>query len=78
MDYGGWTTFVEAFTIVEQYDCALNQHDAINLIYLLVDSSISVKDPAATTRLAEAEVDKTLYCWFCGQLSHANKDRPWK
>ena len=59
MEFGGRTTLAKAFAIVEQCDHALCQHDAINLMYLLVDSSKSQKALVATAGLAEAEVDKT-------------------
>ena len=78
MEFGGRTTLVEAFAIVEQCDRALCQHDATDLVFLLVDSSKSRKAPVATAGLAEAEVDKTLYCWSCGHAGHAKKDCPSK
>ena len=74
--YGGWTTLAEAFAIVEQCDRALCQHDATNLVSILADSSKSRKVPVPTTGLAG--VDKTLYCWSCGQAGHAKKDCPLK
>ena len=63
---------------MEQCDRALCQHDATDLVSLLVDSSKSRKVPVATTGLAEAEADKTLYCWSSGELGHAKKDCPSK
>ena len=78
MEYGGRATLAEAFAIVEQCDRALCQHDATDLVSLLVDSSKSRKAPAATAGLAETEVDKTLYCWSCGRSGHAKKDCPSK
>ena len=66
MDYGGKATFAKAFAIVEQCDRALCQHDDTNLVFMLVDSSKPRKVLVAVARLAEAEVDKTLYYWFCG------------
>ena len=45
---------------------------------LLLDSIKSRKAPVATTGLAEAEVDKTMYCWSCGYAGHAKKDCPLK
>ena len=71
MDYGGQITFSEAFAIIEQYNRALCEHNATDLVSLLVDSSKSRKAPTVTTGLAEAEVDKTLYCWPCGQAGYA-------
>ena len=74
MEFGGRTTLAKAFAIVEQCDRTLCQHDATDLVSLLVDSSKFRKAPVATARLAEAEVDKTLYCWSCGHAGHAKKD----
>ena len=37
MEFGGRTTLVEAFAVVEQCDRALCQHDATNLVSLLVE-----------------------------------------
>ena len=77
IDYGGWTTFAEAFvehTIVEQCDRAFSQHDAIDLVSLLVYFSQSRKVSVAAVELAEAEVDKALYCWFSRQAGHAKKN----
>src|ERR1700737_2711647 len=48
MEFGGWATLLEAFVIVEQYNCTLYQHDATDLISLLVDSSKSRKILVAT------------------------------
>lgn len=39
IDYGGQIAFAEAFVVVKQCDRALYQHDAIDLVSLLVDSS---------------------------------------
>ena len=58
-------TLVEAFTIVKQCDRALCQHDATDLVFLLVDSSKFWKSPITTAGLAETKVDKTMYCWSC-------------
>ena len=74
VNYGGRATFAEDFSIVEQCDRALCKHDATDLVSLLVNSSKSLKILVAATRLAEAEMDKTLYCWSCGQADHAKKD----
>ena len=78
MEFGGRATLAEAFIIVKQCDCALCQHDATDLVSLLVDFSKSRKAHVATTGLAEAEVDKTLYYWSCAQAGHAKKDCPSK
>lgn len=66
MDYDGRTTLIEAFAIVEQCDRTLYQHDAIDLVSLLVDSNKSRKVLVVATKLATVEMDKTLYCWSCG------------
>lgn len=73
MDYDEWTTLVEAFTVVEQYDHALYQHDATVLVSLLMDFSKSPKTPIVIATLAEAEGNKTLYCWSCVQLDQTKK-----
>jgi hypothetical protein len=52
MEFGGRTTLAETFVIVEQCDRALYQHDAIDLVSLLVDSSKSRKVPVAAVGLA--------------------------
>lgn len=39
MDYGSPATLVHAFIVVEQYDHALCQHDAIDFLSLLIKSS---------------------------------------
>ena len=78
MDYGGQTILAEAFAIVKQYDRALCQHDTTDLVSMLVDSSKSRKVLVAGAKLAEADVDKTLYCWSCGQTDHAKNDCPLK
>ena len=70
MDYGGWTTLTKAFAIVEQCDCVLCQHVATNLVSMLVDSSKFQKVAVVVVGLAEAEVDKTLYCWSVVQAGH--------
>jgi hypothetical protein len=41
MEFGGRSTLAEAFAIVEQCDCVLCQHDATDLVTLLVDFSES-------------------------------------
>ena len=74
MDYGSRTTPTEALTIVEQCNRALCQHDATDLVSMLVDSNKSDKVPVAVVKLAEAEVDKTLYWCSCGQATNAKKD----
>ena len=78
INYGGRTTFEEVFTIVKQCDRVLCQHDATNLVSLLVDISKTRKTLIATTSLAEVEGDKTLYCWSCRQSSHTKKNCPLK
>ena len=78
MEFDGQVALAEAFAIVKQYERALCPHDAIDLVILLVDSSKSQNVPVTATGLAEAEVDKTLYCWSCGQTVHAKKDCPSK
>jgi hypothetical protein len=45
---------------------------------MLVDSRKSRKVPIVVARLAEAEVDKALYCWSYGHAGHAKKDCPSK
>jgi hypothetical protein len=52
MEYNGRATLVEAFAIVEQCDRVLCQHDATDLVSLLVDSSKSRKAPVAAAGLA--------------------------
>lgn len=74
MDYGVRATFTEPFAIVEQCDCVLYQYDATELVFLLVDSSKSQNTSIAALWLAKAEVDKTLYCWCCGESDHVMKD----
>ena len=71
MEFGGRATLVEAFAIVEQCDRAFCQHDATDLVSLLVDSRKSRRVLFAAVGLAEEQVDKTLYCWSCGQTYHA-------
>ena len=74
MEFGGRATFVEAFAIMKQCDHVLCEHDATDLVSLLVDSSKFQKAPVATAGLAEAEMEKTLYCWSCGQAGHAKRN----
>ena len=78
MEFGGRTTLTETFAIMEQCDRALCQHDATDLVSLLVNSSKSSKAPIATIGLAEAEVDKIMYCWSYGQVGHAKNVCPLK
>ena len=78
MNYGGRTSFTKAFAIVEQCNHALCQFDASDLVSLLVASSKFRKVPVAVTGLAEAKLDKTLYCLSYGQVGHAKKDCPSK
>ena len=66
MNYDGRATLVEIFTIVEQCDRALCQHDVTDLVSLLVDSSKFRKVPVAAAGLAETEMEKILYCWSYG------------
>jgi hypothetical protein len=74
MEFGGWATLTKVFAIVEQCDRALHQHDATDLVSLLVDSSKSQKIPIAATGLADTEVYKTLYYWSYGHVVHAKED----
>ena len=78
MEFGGRATLAKAFTILEQCNRALCQHNPTDLVSLLMDSNKSRKAPVVTVVLAEAKVEKTLYCWFCGQAGHAKKDCPSK
>jgi hypothetical protein len=78
MEFGGRATLVEAFTMVEQCDHPLCQHDAIDLVSLLVDSSKLRRAPLTTTGLAEAEAENIYHCWSCGQACHAKKNCPSK
>ena len=66
MEFGGRATLAEAFANVEQCDRALCQHNATDLVSLLVDSSKSRKVLVAAARLAEAEVNKILYVGSVG------------
>ena len=76
MKYDGRMTLAKVFTVVEQCDRALYQHNATGLVSLLVDSSKSRKILVAAVGLAESEVDKTLYYWPCGKACHAKTDCP--
>ena len=58
MDYGGRATLAKAFDIVEQCDCAPCQHDASDVMSILLDSSKSSKTLVVTVELIEAEGDK--------------------
>lgn len=58
MDYGGQAILTKAFVVVEQCDRALCQHDVIDLVTLLVDSSKFWKILIMTVGLAEAETTK--------------------
>jgi hypothetical protein len=78
MEFGSRTTLVEVFAIVKQCNRTLCQYDVIDLVSLLVDSSKSGKVSVSAARLAEAELDKTLYCWSCGQAGHFKKGCPSK
>ena len=78
MDFGGRTTHVKPFAIVEMHDRPLCQYEAIDLMSLLVDSSKSRKILIVTAWLAEAAVDNTYYCWSCGHVVHAKNDCPSK
>lgn len=64
MDYGGWVTLLEAFTVMDLCNRALYQHDAPDLTSLLEDSSKFRKTSVMTTWLAEAEGDTTLLFGF--------------
>ena len=68
MNYDGQVIFAESFVIVEERYHALCQHNATDLVSMLVDSSKSWKVLVAATELAKAEVDKTLFCGFVGML----------
>ena len=48
MEFGGRATLADTFTVVELYDRALCQHDAIDLVSLLVDSSKPRRAPVLT------------------------------
>lgn len=74
MDYGGWTIFAKTFAVVEYYDLALCQHDATDLVSLLMDYSEYQRIHLVAVGLAETRASKTSYCWFCGELHHAKKD----
>lgn len=78
MDYGRWTTLVEAFAIVEQCESCLEQHDATDLVSMIIDSSKSRKVPVVVVELAETKVENNLYCWSRGQAGTAMKDCPLK
>jgi hypothetical protein len=78
MEFGSRTTFAKVFAIVQQCDRALCQHDAIDLVFLLVDSSKFRKAAVAVAGLAETEVDKTLYYWSWRRACHAKNDCPSK
>ena len=67
---------METFVIIEQCDRALCQHDATDLMSMLVDSRKSWKVPIGVAGLAKLEVDKTLYCWSYRHAGHAKKDCP--
>jgi hypothetical protein len=74
MEFDGRATLAEAFAVVEQCDCALCQHEATDLVSLLVDSSKPQRASVTIARLAEVETDNIYHCWSCGQACHAEKD----
>ena len=66
IEFGGRATLVEAFAEVDQCNCTLCQHDATDLISLLVVFNKSRKFPIVTAGLAATEDDNTYHCWYCG------------
>jgi hypothetical protein len=74
MDYNGHVILAEAFPIFEQCDCALYQHNDIDVVSLPVESSKFLRILVAAPELVDIEVDKTLYCWSCGQTGHVKNE----
>ena len=73
MEFGGRATLAEAFAVVDLCDRALCQHNANDLVSLLMNSSKPRRTQVTTARLAEADADNIYHCWSCGQANHTKK-----
>ncbi len=73
-EYHGNATLAQAFAEVEVLDRALGVSEATDLVTSLLDAPKPKKLVTATGSLAEAQPEKVVHCWACGEAGHTKGD----
>ena len=72
--YHGNATLAQAFAEVEVLDRALGVSEATDLVTSLMDAPKPKKLTTASGSLAEAQPEKVVHCWGCGEAGHTKGD----
>ncbi len=73
-EYYGNATLAKAFVEVEMFDRVLGVTEAIDLVTSLMDAPKPKKLVTTAGSLAEAQSEKIVYCWVCGEGDHTKAD----
>ena len=72
--YHGNETLAQVFAEVEALDRALGVREATVLATSMLDAPKPKKLATATSSLAEAQPERLVHCWACGEAGHAKGD----
>lgn len=74
LNYDGKATLAQAFAMVEKCDRALWQHNAIDMVSSMRDTTKPKKALIATSSLADIQPKKSLHYLTCGEFGHIKGD----
>ena len=63
----------QAFSVAEELEQARCKKEATQLVTTLLEAPKSKKPVTATSGLAEAQPEKVVQCWACGETGHTNR-----
>ena len=72
--YQGEETLAQAYEATEFLEIALGRREAVSIVSTMMEATKPKKLPAATSSLAEAQPEKVVHCWACGEAGHTKGD----
>ena len=72
--YQGLETLAQAYEATEFLEVALGRREAVNIVSSLMEATKPKKLAIATSSLAEAQPEKVVHCWACGEAGHTKGD----
>ena len=72
--YQGEETLAQAYEATEFLEIAFGRREAVSIVSTMMEATKAKKLPTATSSLAEAQPEKVVHCWACGEAGHTKGD----